>query len=71
MNLFNSGYVFFGIIAVLAIIIFISIIKKAIKLVIFIIVIRDFQTDIDLIFSSLKRMAFIVPSNYFSCCCYC
>lgn len=39
MNLFNSGYVFFGIIAVLAIVIFISIIKKAIKLVIFIIVI--------------------------------
>lgn len=39
MNLFNSGYVFFGIIAILIILIFISIIKKAIKLTIFIIII--------------------------------
>ena len=39
MNLFNSGYIFFGIIAILAIVIFISIIKKALKLAIFVIVI--------------------------------
>lgn len=39
MNSFNSGYVFFGIIAILIILIFISIIKKAVKLAIFIIII--------------------------------